>query len=117
SPRAVLIQCQKRKNWTQSGCAAARSSMKLLRARSARSEGNVRPGPRDCIRRHIVADTFRLGTFLQASRSATADEPIANCRAREPAKLAASFVAAGSGRQNFFRRRQEIERNCRSGGG
>ena len=73
-------------------------------ARSARSEGNVRPGPRDSIRRHIVADTFRLGSFLQAARSATADKSVTNFRAVESARLAAGFRAAASSGEYFLRR-------------
>ncbi len=42
-------------------------------ARSARSEGNVRPGPRNYLRSRFAADSFRLGTFLQAAGSSAAD--------------------------------------------
>src|SRR5271156_2087368 len=86
--------------------------MKQWRARSARSEGNVRPGPRNCIRRHIVADSFRLGPFLQAAGSSSADKSRTNFLAAESAKFSTGWHAIGSGGKCCLRRRCEVQRGC-----
>src|SRR5271168_2329356 len=85
--------------------------MKQWRARSARSEGNVRPGPRNCIRRHIVADSFRLGPFLQVAGSSAADKS----RTAESAKFTTGWHAIGSGGKCCLRRRCEVQRGCSAG--
>src|SRR5271156_4534535 len=89
--------------------------MKQWRARSARSEGNVRPGPRNCIRHHIVADSFRLGPFLQAAGSSSANESRTNFRAAESAKFTTGWHATGSGGKCRLRRRCEVQRGCSAG--
>src|SRR5580704_12634009 len=89
--------------------------MQVCRARSARSEGNVRPGPRACIRRHFVADSFRLGTFLQAAASSSADESSANFRAVESAGFTTGWRAIGSSGEHFGGS-CEIKWDCGSGG-